>query len=231
MLVHGQLEGGAHAQLLSLGVVRRTWRHFLDRCVGRLNGAGPETSAIGVGWRGDGSGRYPQAEPPVHWGHIAKAVSQLRAQASKPQEGTAGTPIPDGVIRQWLVLGPLPLLKDAKANADVVAGESAWSPSEGEKVSGVAWRKVMADTSVLDLKTFFGIVTPVDAVAYAHAYVYSATAQTFDARTMVATDSSLRALCNGKKWDGKLEKGWNRLLFRVGCGRMDGWRQDQFANW
>jgi hypothetical protein len=190
-----------------------------------------ETTAVGVGWRGDGSGRYPQAEPPIHWGRVAKSLAQLRAQAAKPQPGDTGRPIPDGVIRQWLVLGPLPLSKDARPAADVIPGESEWSPNEGEKVGDLAWRKVAADTSVLDLKTLFGVAAPVDAVAYAHAYVCSETAQAFDARMMVAADSSLRVLCNGKKWDGKLEKGWNRLLFRIGCGRMDGWEQDKFANW
>ena len=69
----------------------------------------PEATAVGVGWRGDGSGRYPQADPPIHWGRVAKSVAQLRAQARKPQEGDTGSPIPDGVVRQWLVLGPLPL--------------------------------------------------------------------------------------------------------------------------
>jgi len=40
--------------------------------------AGP---VIGVGWRGDGSGRYPEADPPLRWGWVAKSVAQLRAQA------------------------------------------------------------------------------------------------------------------------------------------------------
>jgi hypothetical protein len=48
---------------------------------------------------------------------------------------------------------------------------------------------------------------------------------------MASSESAAQFLCNGKKWAGKLDKGWNRLLFRVTCGRMDGWEQDKFANW
>ena len=47
-----------------------------------------------VGWRGDGSGRFPGAEPPLHWGRVAKTMKQLRAQAVKPKEGETGQPIP-----------------------------------------------------------------------------------------------------------------------------------------
>ncbi len=85
---------------------------------------------------------------------------------SKPQRGDTGHPIADGVIRQWLALGPVPLSKDPKPDADVIPGESGWLPNEGEKkVGDLAWRRVAADTSVLDLKTLFGIAAPVDAVA------------------------------------------------------------------
>jgi hypothetical protein len=214
---------------VSLGVV--SWMGVPLAARGAEGQAEAEAMTIGVGWRGDGSGRYPQAAPPVHWGRVGKTVAQLRAQAAKPKDGDTGTAIPDGVIREWLVLGPLPLSKAAKPNADVIAGESDWSPSEGEKVGDLVWRKVPVDSSTLDLKALFGATAPVEAVGYALAYVYSEMAQPFAARTMVSSESSLRTLCNGKIWDGKLEKGWNRLLFRVGCGRMDCWQQDKFANW
>ncbi len=64
------------------------------------------------GWRGDGSGHYPDANPPLDWGRIATCVTELSAQAHKPKDGTAPTSksaMPDGVIRRWLVLGPLPI--------------------------------------------------------------------------------------------------------------------------
>lgn len=60
-----------------------------------------------VGWRGDGSGRFPDAKSPIHWDVTAKSLQRLRAQASRPKDDDTGQPIPDGVIRQWLVLGPV----------------------------------------------------------------------------------------------------------------------------
>ena len=62
-----------------------------------------------VGWRGDGTGRYPDAVPPTEWCHVAKAVRELSAQARKPKGADRGKPIADGVVRDWLVLGPVPI--------------------------------------------------------------------------------------------------------------------------
>ena len=33
-----------------------------------LAGMLPEASADGIGWRTDGTGRYPKADPPLEWG-------------------------------------------------------------------------------------------------------------------------------------------------------------------
>jgi hypothetical protein len=40
-----------------------------------------------IGWRGDGGGRYPAAEPPVAWGRLSTAVKDLSTQARKPGPG------------------------------------------------------------------------------------------------------------------------------------------------
>ena len=34
-----------------------------------------------VGWRGDGTGRYPDADPPLNWGRVARSVKNLSARA------------------------------------------------------------------------------------------------------------------------------------------------------
>ena len=64
-----------------------------------------------IGWRGDGNGRYPAAEPSLNWGCESKAVRELRVQARKPAAGDTGKPMTDGVIREWLVLGPAPFVQ------------------------------------------------------------------------------------------------------------------------
>ena len=60
-----------------------------------------------VGWRGDGNGRYPAAQPPIHWGKHTQAVQELRGQGKAPGANDTGAPLTDGVIRDWLTLGPV----------------------------------------------------------------------------------------------------------------------------
>src|SRR5271170_4449213 len=89
-------------------------------CVGLVSAQSAQRGSVGfnpspenpVGWRGDGSGRYPGAEPPLHWGREAKGVKELRCQAAKPKEGDTGQPMQLGVISEWLVAGPFDLPGD-----------------------------------------------------------------------------------------------------------------------
>ena len=90
-----------------------------------VSAAGAQTA---VGWRGDGSGCYPNAMPPVKWGRLAKSILELRAHAAKPREGDTGEPIPDGVIRTWLVLGPVPIPEGKKLKDDFLPDEADLAP-------------------------------------------------------------------------------------------------------
>src|SRR5579862_1225065 len=96
------------------------------------------------GWRGDGSGCFPGATPPLHWGSVSKGVKGLRAQATKPKDGDTGKPIPDGIIHDWLILGPLQA--DTAAKALQLLGEkgdkSDASPDTGDKAGAIAWKSV-----------------------------------------------------------------------------------------
>ena len=61
-----------------------------------------------VGWRGDGSGRFPAATPPVEWFRRPRAgFNALRSLAGKPKgAGAEGQPLNMGMVREWLVAGP-----------------------------------------------------------------------------------------------------------------------------
>ena len=67
-------------------------------------------SAAVSGWRGDGSGCYPNAKPPLKWGRVAKSVTELSAQSRKPKGDTA--PGPESALQGGIVLenctGPVP---------------------------------------------------------------------------------------------------------------------------
>lgn len=203
-------------------------------CGMMLCGAGawaqkPPTPANPVGWRGDGTGCYPEATPPVHWGRVSKSVLSLRTQARKPAGDAPGGQAPaDGVIREWLVLGPIPVpdgVKPGAMNAQTLPGEPDLSPNEGDKSGALAWKLVKEEGALLDFGAVLG--KEKDAIAYAHAYLWSPAGQTVVMQCN--GHHSLRAWLNGKpvgkadesaglRLDLALAKGWNRLLFKVGSG-------------
>jgi len=182
-------------------------------------------SAATAGWRGDGTGKFPAAEPPTVWGRTSKAVKGLRWQARKPKEGDAGTPMPDGVVREWLVLGPVPVPESAKVERDALPNEVQSAPDEGEKSGELAWTKVSTDTAWLDFAKLFGM-RPQN-VAYACANVYSETGGQI--RLVLSYVGGARVAVNGKEikpWWGvratlDFAKGWNRILLKIAPGEND----------
>ncbi|MCY3018738.1 MAG: hypothetical protein NTW87_06880 [Planctomycetota bacterium] len=179
------------------------------------------SAAVVMGWRGDGTGRYPGADPPTTWGRVSQAVLGLRFQARRPKEGDAGQPMPDGVIREWLILGPVPIPENAKIEQEILPNEAQLAPDENDNQRELAWRKVTLDTAYLDFYRLFG--KRPDGGAYACAYVHSDTGGPF--RVNLTSPGSVRLLANGKPGQGfvgrsrvDLAKGWNRLLLKVWPG-------------
>ena len=80
-----------------------------------------------MGWRGDGSGRFPAANPPLTWGRLSTAVKGLSAQATKPKPDDKGSPMPEGVTREWLTLGPVPIPAGKKEKDDFGTGEDKFA--------------------------------------------------------------------------------------------------------
>ena len=124
-----------------------------------------------AGWRGNGTGKYPLAEPPIKWSRVSTTMEGLRFVARKPAGREPGTPMPDGVVRQWLVLGPVPVPQDARLDKDTLPGETELVPDEGQTTGGLTWKKVTLDMAYLDFAKL--IAKPADAVAYACAYLYA----------------------------------------------------------
>ena len=120
-----------------------------------------------VGWRGDGSGRYPDATPSTHWQRLAKTpLTEFRAAARKPAADDApvdGLPLDRARAafhpRQWLVLGPLTPDDPAKAiDQELVPGEAALAPDAGQAAGPAAWKSVAVGGSSknVDLLETFG---------------------------------------------------------------------------
>lgn len=186
--------------------------------------------AAGIGWRGDGSGSYPNANPPTHWQLTSTTSENLRFQANPPKgDEPAGTPMPDCVIRQWLVLGPVASQRDEKGaltDALLVEDQSKVAPGPGQQDDGAEWKPVKTDSAYLDFaKEFDTYDKVVDQAVYAHAYIYSPADVNVIIRVMHTAGLTLwvNGKCTHKFAEkeqnytpqaAKFQKGWNRLLLR-----------------
>jgi outer membrane protein assembly factor BamB len=102
-------------------------------------------AATTYGWRGNWTGLYPDANPPVEWARIPSGVlSGLKCQVAKPTgAGSSGQPVDKGLIRDWLILGPFTVEDSTKAFAkEQIPGEPGLAPQEGDKVGEVAWQRL-----------------------------------------------------------------------------------------
>ena len=195
-----------------------------------------------VGWRGDRTGRFPAATPPTHWGRRVKSfVTDLTCQAGKPAGNAAGgVPLDLGAPGQWLVAGPFPVEEVTKdLAAQPVADEDRLVAEQGAKVGAAAWQPAVVNITtqchdyarltvdfafVYDLReqtewqNHPGTLEPL--IGYAHTYIYSK--ESGKARFAYQADGFADCWLNGKPTlpgEVELNKGWNRLLAKVGSSR------------
>jgi len=168
------------------------------------------------GWRGDGTGRYPSATPPVTWGRVSRALQGLRFRAARPGPQDTGTPMADGVVREWLVLHPAP--EGSKVDKEVLPGEADLAPAENEKTGDAVWKKIPFESAWMDFNALLGKTGK--GVACAITHIYSDTGGAF--RLNATSIGALKIVLNGKplpsgygRYNLDLAKGWNRLLLKV----------------
>ena len=98
-----------------------------------------------VGWRGNWTGLYGDADPPIEWGRAVQGVlAGATCQAAKPAEAApaGATKLDDGLIRDWLIIGPLAVGDSVKDfAAEQIPGEADLAPAAGEKVGRLAWQR------------------------------------------------------------------------------------------
>lgn len=194
------------------------------------------TAESPVGWRGDGSGRYPDADPPTHWQRrIDTQLKQLRCQAVRPTDAAqaAGKALSllteerwagHYGIRDWLVLGPHPVVQEVDDRGkmlqeETVPNQAELNPVEGQRTREHVWKRV--DSEKVDLLTMFGPWKDRQ-VAYCFSHVYAPEATVVGIRTLGNHHAyGFHWWINGKLasiWDGarhRLNKGWNRILLKV----------------
>ena len=189
------------------------------------------------GWRGDGNGRFPAANPPLTWGRLAQSVKELVAQSKTPKPGDKGAPLSEGLIRDWLTLGPVPIPEGKTAKDDFGTDEAKFAPTTGDKVGSLEWKAITLDTAWLDFWPMYNNATKdgKGLVAYAHTWIYSAEGKPVFLNLMLS--GSAKVWVNGNDLGGfvvkglqdgqhllvPLQKGWNRLLLRVAPLDDVGW--------
>ncbi|MDB6030876.1 MAG: outer rane biosis protein [Verrucomicrobiales bacterium] len=101
-----------------------------------------------VGWRGDWTGRFPGATPPLEWSRRVKGItSEIKYQAAKPsgEPGQASFPLEYFTLKEWLVAGPFEAADPVKEiDKDFLNGEATIEPNEGDKAGEATWKHLRA---------------------------------------------------------------------------------------
>jgi hypothetical protein len=170
------------------------------------------------GWRGNGTGLWPDANPPLEWGRAQRgALDGLRAAPNRPSGEEAGKAplVEKGQLRDWLVLGAFAVEDSVKDfDKDLLGGEAEVMPSAGDKSAGLEWKPVAAppdniwvfgaaELPWLDLAKAVGFKR--NQLAYAHTYVFSPRGG--PARIVVQHGEGMKAWVNGKEVYRQPERG------------------------
>lgn len=166
------------------------------------------------GWRGNGTGLWPNARPPLEWHRIPRgAMDGLRAAARPPKgnEARQAVLVEKGLIRDWLVLGPFPMEDSVRDfDHDVIGGEAMFEPlldpSVREKFRARVWQPATvpaddimvfgtAEMPWLDLAKVVGFKR--NQFAYAHTYLHSPRGG--PARIVVDHGHGMKAWINGRQ--------------------------------
>ena len=178
---------------------------FVAGCLLTWGGVTSAATNAVVGWRGDGTGQYPQATPPTVWDRRPKGpFPDLRTSTKRPAGETdaGGRALEFCLIPEWLVLGPF-AAGDAPLDREFVPDEADLRPDEGEKVGDAAWKPVSGlregedfGNVSLDFVRLKEVLKAKGEAAYAHAYLYAPA----DGRIVLVLDHQgpLKAWFNGK---------------------------------
>jgi outer membrane protein assembly factor BamB len=162
------------------------------------------------GWRGNRTGLWPDATPPIEWSRIPHgAIEGMRCRANRPGGAEAGdaAPVEKGLLRDWLVIGPFAVADSVQDfDGDVLSGEATVEPTEGDKAADRVWQRAAvppddpmifgnAELPWLDLVKAVGFQR--SQIAYAHTYLFSPRGGA--ARIVVQHGQGLKAWLNGRE--------------------------------
>jgi len=199
----------------------------------------PSDRPAGVlaGWRGNGTGLFPDAEPVLEWGRVSRGVADgLRISAAKPKADAPGEAkaIRHAYPRQWLVIGPF--AAPGGLDEPALPDEAGIEPDEGARVGELAWKRCEVPEDILppsERGTVAGAVNlrcvePDDLLGgfkaqhavYAHTYLHAPRGG--EVELVIDHASGLKVLLNGeqlyKEPDVQFRLPWYTILsnFRTG---------------
>ncbi|HKA06946.1 MAG TPA: PQQ-binding-like beta-propeller repeat protein [Gemmataceae bacterium] len=162
------------------------------------------------GWRGNTTGLWPDADPPIEWHRIPRgALEGMRASADRPKGKDLGDAplVAKGLMRDWLVIGPFAVQAlPQRFDDDLLHDEATVAPVAGQKVGDLAWKPATVPPD--DITVFGTAQLPwlelgqaVNAgrtqLAYAHTYMFSPRGG--PVRVVVDHGHGLKAWVNGKE--------------------------------
>jgi outer membrane protein assembly factor BamB len=168
-----------------------------------------DAADIANGWRGNGTGLWPDAHPPLEWHRLPRGVvADLRVRADRPRDKAEENALrlEKGLVPEWLVLGPFPVA-DSVQDFDKaqLTEEATVRPADGDRTGARAWHKLSAP---LDDPWAFGPanlpwtdLAPAvggyqrNQVAYAHTYLFAPRGGTV--RAVVEHGHGLKVWLNG----------------------------------
>lgn len=166
------------------------------------------------GWRGDGTGRFPGATPPMEWSRTVDGCKAALSRASVPAGNgdLQGTPLVRGAIAEGLMLGPIP------AEADIGNPATA-APQEGDVVAGSKWKLMMRGKPKSSIKAPAVALLATKGVEATYMYFTRLFVDRAGKATIeVQDDKKPEVWINGKSAAGAVGdflKGWNRLLVKT----------------
>ena len=108
--------------------------------------AADKDAPAAIGWRGNLTGLFPDAQVPVEWGIVSTGPAEgMKSAATLPagadQKDVA--PVAGGLLTKWLAIGPF-AVKDGFADftKELVPGEASLAPKAGDKTGGLEWKPV-----------------------------------------------------------------------------------------
>jgi len=100
------------------------------------------------GWRGNGTGLWPDAKPTLEWSRTRRGPLQnLRHSTTRPKDKDPGEAklVEKGLVRDWLLIGPFAVDDSIKDfDRDHLGGEEKVEPNAGDKVGERVWTAVAA---------------------------------------------------------------------------------------